>query len=87
MILFSAAPRVLIHTVGTKYTWFSAAYLSNMYYKMIVNRPTYEWDRGGDPTLVDANQEGWTYLDKSYGDQNGQPIASRGWRVRQISFF
>jgi len=77
----SAAPRVLIHTVGTKYTWFSAAYLSNMYYKMIVNRPTYEWDRGGDPTLVDANQEGWTYLDKSYGDQNGQPIASRGWRV------
>ena len=54
---------------------------------MIANRPTYEWDRGGDPTLVDANQEGWTYLDKSYGDQNGQPIASRGWRVQQISFY
>ena len=54
---------------------------------MIANRPTYEWDRGGDPTLVDANQDGWTYLDKSYGDPNGQPIASRGWRVRQISFF
>ena len=54
---------------------------------MIVNRPTYEWDRGGDPTLVDANQDGWTYLDKSYGDPNGQPIASRGWRVQKVSFF
>ena len=54
-----------------------------MYYKMIANKPTYEWDRGGDPTFVDGGQEGWTYLDKSYGNQAGEPIASRGWRVKK----
>ena len=53
-----------------------------MYYKMIANKPTYEWDRGGDPTFVDGGQQGWTYLDKSYGNQDGEPIASRGWRVK-----
>ena len=58
-----------------------------MYYKMIANKPTYEWDRGGDPTFVDGNQEGWTYLDKSFGNQAGEPIASRGWRVKQNKNF
>jgi hypothetical protein len=27
--------------IGLKYTWFGAGYLSNMYFKMIANKPTY----------------------------------------------
>ena len=34
--------------IGTKYTWFGAGYISNMYYKWIANHPTYNFVRGGD---------------------------------------
>lgn len=34
--------------LGVKYTWVGPGYLSNVYYKMIANRPMYRMDRGGD---------------------------------------
>ena len=34
--------------IGVKYTWFGGGYLSNMFYKMIANKPTYRFQRGGD---------------------------------------
>ena len=34
--------------IGVKYTWFGSGYISNMFYKMIANKPTYRFQRGGD---------------------------------------
>ena len=34
--------------LGVKYTWVGPGYLSNVYYKMIANKPMYRNDRGGD---------------------------------------
>ena len=34
--------------LGVKYTWFGVGYLSNMYFKLIANKPTYRFDDGGD---------------------------------------
>ena len=34
--------------IGTKYTWFGAGYISNMYYKWIANHATYDNTGGGD---------------------------------------
>ena len=33
---------------GAKYTWFGSGYISNMYFKMISNKPMYHFDMGGD---------------------------------------
>jgi len=79
--IHSTASRLQQHTLGTKYVWFSASYLSNMYYKMIANRPTYEADRGGDIAFVDNSENGFTFFPNSFGDSAGNPIASRGWRL------
>ena len=32
--------------LGVKYTWVGPGYLSNVYYKMIANKPMYRNDRG-----------------------------------------
>ena len=34
--------------IGVKYTWFGSGYISNMFYKMIANKPTFRFQRGGD---------------------------------------
>ena len=34
--------------IGVKYTWFGSGYISNMFYKMIANKPTYRFQNGGD---------------------------------------
>ena len=34
--------------LGVKYTWFGPGYLSNVYFKMIANKPRYLFDQGGD---------------------------------------
>ena len=34
--------------LGVKYTWFGPGYLSNVYFKMIANKPRYYFDQGGD---------------------------------------
>ena len=75
-----------IQTLGTKYSWFGAAYLSNKFYKMIANKPTYLFNRGGDVTFVSGGNwfgdKGWMYYDYSVGNRAGEPIANTGWRVK-----
>ena len=39
-------------TLGTKYDWFGYGYLGNMYFKMIANHPTYEFNKGGDLSFM-----------------------------------
>ena len=69
-------------SIGTKYAWIgSGPYLSNMYYKIIINRPTYLWEQ------VFAMSMGIGYADAlglvpfAVGDENGKPVASWGFRV------
>ena len=73
-----------IQTLGTKYSWFGAAYLSNKYYKLIANKPTYLFDNGGDVVFLHRNFEaqlGGAFYDYSIGNRAGEPIAYTGWRV------
>ena len=71
------------NTLGTKYAWFGASYLSNMYYKMIVNRPTYANNEGSDmlfdPIPGDTNPT--NIMRTSIGDADGNPVATWGWKV------
>ena len=76
--------------LGTKYTWFGNSYLSNMYHKMLANRPTYQFDLGGDTTFGITNPQqhragsrfNTTSLKfHSVGGVDGEPVAYRGWRV------
>jgi len=93
----SAAPTVNRWIMGTKYVWFGNSYLSNMYHKMIAERPTYYWDKGGDNTFgyVDeqsdrayiSGEEGTGYRNvtnnyyTAVGDIHGNPVATRSWRL------
>ena len=77
-----------IHTVGTKYTWMGSGYISNTYFKQIVNKPMYNGPRmGGDQSFSDcingkSNHPLWlTYGNWSIGGVNGEPIANNGWYV------
>ena len=77
---------------GAKYTWFGPGYLSNMYFKMIANKPRYRFDVGGDLSF------GWVYFTipltspccssanaadnifhTAVGDPEGKPVAQNGW--------
>ena len=59
--------------------------MSNKYYKLLSNKPTYVFDRGGDITFIDGGNKngemGWVYRDFSVGNENGGGVASTGWRV------
>ena len=73
-------------TIGSKYTWFGSGYISNTYFKQIVNKPMYHGPRmGGDQTFSDCiNGKDvhplWkTYGNWSIGGVNGEPIANNGW--------
>ena len=37
--------------LGIKYTWFGSGYLSNMYFKLIANHPSYRFVEGGDSSF------------------------------------
>ena len=80
----SLASNVDVRTQGTKYSWFGAAYLSNKYYKLIANKPTYLFDNGGDVVFLNRHFEkqlGGAFYDYSIGNKAGEPIANTGWRV------
>ena len=80
----SLASNVDVRTQGTKYSWFGAAYLSNKYYKLIANKPTYLFDNGGDVVFLHRSlldQLGGAFYDYSIGNRAGEPIAYTGWRV------
>ena len=63
--------------IGVKYTWFGPGYISNMYYKLIANHPTYNFDQGGDLSFNRGNNLKMF----ANGDTNGKPIAQNGWRA------
>jgi len=63
--------------IGVKYTWFGSGYISNMFYKMIANKPTYRFQRGGDLSFG-AGLNIWR---TAQGDKDGQPVAMTGWRA------
>jgi len=63
--------------IGVKYTWFGGGYLSNMFYKMIANKPTYRFQNGGDLSFG-AGQNIWR---TAQGDTDGNPVAQTGWRA------
>ena len=63
--------------VGTKYTWFGPGYLSNMFFKMLANKPTYRFENGGDLSFG----KGMNLWHTAVGDENGNPVAQTGWYV------
>merc|ERR1711936_631447 len=75
------------HGVGMniKYTWFGPGYISNVYFKRIANKPTYQIGTGGGGLSFLAwvgEGSSQTYVRNiAIGDQNGQPVAMTGWRT------
>ena len=61
--------------IGLKYTWFGPGYISNMYFKMIANKPTYRFRSGGDLSLG----KGIHIWPTAQGDNDGNPVAQTGW--------
>ena len=69
-------------SIGTKYTWVgSGASLTNMYYKIIANKPMYAFGKGsiGRP-MINAHGQGNIYP-AAIGDEDGNPVAHHGMRV------
>ena len=73
------------HT-GTKYTWFGPGYISNMYFKMLANKPMYMMpNRGGDLSFVECfegkpqQSSGIPNFNVAVGDTEGNPIPYIGW--------
>ena len=71
--------------IGLKYTWIGPGYISNMYFKMIANHPTYELKKGGDLSFTSCTDketstgEDIPINNVAYGDKEGNPIAQTGW--------
>lgn len=64
-------------TAGVKYTWWGIGYISNMYFKLIANKPIYKWEQGGDLSFG----KGRNVFNTSQGDTDGNPLAMIGWRA------
>ena len=60
--------------IGVKYTWFGMGYLSNMYFKLIANKPKYRNEEGGDLSFG-----GTKFFPTATGDTDGNPVAHTGW--------
>ena len=68
-------------SIGTKYTWMgSGPNLSNMYYKILANRPTYDMRGSTGFDMMSSNPNG-NLLPFSVGDKNGNPVSMWGMRV------
>ena len=63
--------------IGTKYTWYGAGYISNMYYKWIANKPTFKFEGGGDLSF----HRGKNVQMYAQGTTDGQPFPGTGWRA------
>lgn len=67
-------------SIGSKYTWLgSGPYLSNIYYKILANRPTYH--HGGSVGFDMKSGQDHNLHPFSVGDANGDPVAMWGLRV------
>jgi len=68
--------------LGVKYTWFGPGYLSNVYFKMIANKPRYRFDAGGDLSFGDGGTNGSANIfATAIGDPDGKPVAQNSWRA------
>merc|ERR1712002_666636 len=82
--------------IGLKYTWFGSGYLSNMFFRMIANKPMYKMQNVmGDLSLTTCtdcttnttscvNEKQGTILTNrniAVGDPQGNPIPMTGWRA------
>ena len=71
--------------IGAKYTWIGSGYISNTYFKQIVNKPMYNTPEMADQAFTDCLTSPptpplWvTYGNWSTGGVNGEPIANNGW--------
>ncbi len=68
--------------IGEKYTWFGNGYLSNFYFKMIANKPTYKLKKPGDlafSSCIDTIGAEIPYSEVAVGGKDGEPIANLGW--------
>ena len=77
-----------VHTIGSKYTWYGSGYITNTYFKQIVNKPMYNTPEMADQAFTDCFTSPddpptpplWvTYGNWSTGGVNGEPIANNGW--------
>jgi len=66
--------------LGLKYTWFGSGYLSNMYFKVIANKPRYRFDDGGDLSFGNTDNSA-NIFNTAVGDPDGNPVAQTGWRA------
>jgi len=66
--------------LGVKYTWFGSGYLSNMYFKVLANKPRYRFDDGGDLTFGERKNKS-NIINAANGDPEGRPVAQSGWRA------
>ena len=77
MSIHSIQPKGHNEIIAVKYRWAGNIYLSNMYYKLIAERPVYstkqplwfEPERSGESAFV------------SIGDVNGSPVSAYGWKL------
>ena len=77
--------------LGTKYVWIGNSYISNIYHRMIANKPMYRWDKGGHTCFGFNNdmkaraggveEDTLNMYFAAIGDQEGNPVSMNGWRV------
>ena len=69
-------------SIGSVYNWVgSGQHLSNMYYKILANRPTYDIGGRTGMDMVSEAPSGHNLHPYSIGDENGNPVAMWGLRV------
>merc|ERR1711981_353679 len=67
-------------SIGTKYNWVgSGPYLSNMYYKILANKPTYDIRHSVGFDMKSNNEH--NLYPYSVGDKDGNPVPMWGLRV------
>ena len=65
--------------IGVKYTWFGPGYISNVYFRMIANKPMYKWpNTGGDLSLTSCDSR-IPIVNMAVGDPDGKPVELTGW--------
>merc|ERR1719184_611812 len=88
----SAADFIALSAVHSASPTVNRWVMGTMYHKMIAERPTFYWDKGGDTTFgmgdeqkqraFGQNQKNVTnnYY-TAVGDIHGNPVATRAWRI------
>ena len=62
--------------LGLKYTWVGPGYVSNMYFKMMSDKPTFNLNTGGDYSFLPGDGLIHSF---TAGDKDGKPFPQTGW--------